>query len=153
KTGDLVRWLPDGNLEFLGRLDQQIKLRGYRIEPGEIEAALVQHPSIREAVAIVREDRPGNKRLVAYIVPLQEPGQVPAGLRSCLEQKLPPYMVPSAFVVLRRIPLTPNSKVDRQALPAPETDRPELTKAYMAPGTPTEESLAGIWKELLGMAR
>jgi amino acid adenylation domain-containing protein len=153
KTGDLVRWLPDGNLEFLGRLDEQIKYNGYRIEPGEIEAALVQHPSVREAVAVLREDRPGNKRLVAYLVLRQERGQVPADLRSFLKQKLPPYMVPSAFVVLPRIPLTPNSKVDRQALPMPEPDRPEFAHAYAAPRTPVEESLAGLWKELLGIDR
>jgi amino acid adenylation domain-containing protein len=160
RTGDLVRWLPDGNLEFLGRLDQQIKLRGFRIEPGEIEAALTEHPFVREAVVIVREDRPGNKRLVAYLVPrsgergcVSAPSSVPADLRNFLEQKLPTYMVPSAFVVLPRLPLTPNSKVDRRALPAPEMDRPELASAYAAPRTPVEETLAGIWKALLGMDR
>jgi amino acid adenylation domain-containing protein len=151
KTGDLVRWLPDGNLEFLGRLDQQVKLRGFRIEPGEIEAALAEHPQVREAVVILREDRPGYKRLVGYVVARQGTAPLPSDLRGYLGQKLPAYMVPSAIVVLERLPLTPNSKVDRRALPVPEGDRTQQAHPYAAPRTPTEELLAGIWKDLLGL--
>jgi aspartate racemase len=153
KTGDLVRWRADGNLEFLGRLDQQIKLRGFRIEPGEIEAALAQHPQVREAVVRLREDRPGDKRLVAYVVARQEPGPAPTELRRFLEQKLPVYMVPSAFVLLDCLPLTPSGKLDRRALPAPEADRPELTQSYAPPRTPVEEMLASIWSEVLGLEK
>lgn len=151
KTGDLARYLPDGNIEFLGRIDYQIKIRGFRIELGEIEAVLTQHPSVRETVVLAREDSPGDKRLVAYIVPA--PGQNPTSseLRRFLKEKLPEYMVPSAFVMLEKMPLTPNGKVDRQALPAPETSRSGLETAYIAPSTPTEEVLARIWAQVLGL--
>jgi amino acid adenylation domain-containing protein len=153
KTGDLVRWRQNGNLEFLGRLDQQVKLRGFRIEPGEIEAALAQHPQVREAVVRLREDRPGDKRLVAYVVPRQEPGPAPTELRQFVEQKLPAYMVPSAFMLLGRFPLTPSGKLNRRALPAPEADRPELTETYVPPRTAVEETLTSLWKEVLGLER
>jgi len=151
RTGDLVRYLPDGRIEFLGRIDHQVKIRGFRIELGEIEAVLGQHPGVRETVVLAREDEPGEKRLVAYVVP--NDGQEPtvSELRRFLKEKLPEYMVPSAFVTLEALPLTPNGKVDRQALPSPQGTRPELEGAYVAPRTPVEEVLAGIWAEVLGL--
>jgi amino acid adenylation domain-containing protein len=149
KTGDLARYRPDGQLEFLGRLDQQVKVRGYRIEPGEVEAALTQHPAVREAVVLAREDGPGDTRLVAYVVPNQPPGPSMSDLRSFLQAKLPNYMVPSTFVMLAALPLTPNGKVDRRALPAPAPTRPALDDALVAPRTPVEAALAAIWAEIL----
>ncbi|MEW5931800.1 MAG: condensation domain-containing protein, partial [Gemmatimonadota bacterium] len=146
-TGDRVRWLAGGELEYLGRMDQQVKIRGFRIEPGEVEAALAGLAQVREAVVVVREDAPGEKRLVAYVVPAEEGV---AGLREALGARLPEYMVPSAFVVLESIPLTSNGKVDRRALPAPERTDEET---YVAPRTPAEEVLAGIWAEVLGLER
>lgn len=149
KTGDLARYLPDGNIEYLGRLDHQVKIRGFRIELGEIEAVLAQHPDVRETVVIAREDAPGDKRLVAYLVPKN--GSVPtiSELRAHLKQKLPEYMVPAAFVSLKEMPLSPNGKVDRKALPAPDQNRPELEEAFVAPQTETEKILAEIWSEVL----
>lgn len=149
KAGDLARYLPDGNIEFLGRLDHQVKIRGFRIELGEIEAVLGQHPDVRETAVLAREGKPGDKRLVAYVVPRDV--QVPAiiELRRFLKEKLPDYMVPSAFVLLDALPLTPNGKVDRRALPVPDMTRPEQEKAYVAPHTPAQEVLAGIWAEVL----
>lgn len=156
RTGDLARYRADGAVEFLGRIDQQVKIRGFRIELGEIEAALVQHPAIAEAVVTAREDTPGNRRLVAYIVATQEQqaeGTAPSieTLRSFLQEKLPYYMVPAAFVFLEALPLLPNGKVDRKALPAPDMTRPDLEKAFVAPRTPVEETLAGVWREVLGL--
>ncbi|HIP97139.1 MAG TPA: amino acid adenylation domain-containing protein, partial [Anaerolineae bacterium] len=161
KTGDLARYLPDGNIEFLGRVDHQVKVRGFRIELGEIEAALGQHPELRESVVIVREDVPGDKRLVAYVVPKdagsetedEGPPSFVSELRGFLKEKLPDYMVPSAFVTLDALPLTPTGKVDRRALPAPDGLRPELEREYVAPRTPTEEKLVAICAELLGIHR
>jgi amino acid adenylation domain-containing protein/non-ribosomal peptide synthase protein (TIGR01720 family) len=152
-TGDLGRYLLDGNIEFLGRQDFQVKVQGYRIELGEIEAALIQHPTVRAAVATAVGEPRGNKRLVAYIVP--NDGHTPPTdeLRSFLRNKLPEYMVPSAFVFVEALPLTPNGKVDRQALPASDEARPELAQTYAAPRTPVEELLAGIWTEVLGLER
>ncbi|MBW4636041.1 MAG: amino acid adenylation domain-containing protein [Iphinoe sp. HA4291-MV1] len=149
KTGDLVRYKVDGSLEYLGRIDEQVKIRGFRIELGEIEALLNQHSNVRESVVIVSEDNTGEKRLVTYIVPNQE--QIPTinDLRSFLKQKLPEYMVPTAFVMLSALPLTPNGKVDRKVLPAPESAQPELEKTFVAPRTQTEEVLAGIWTQVL----
>jgi amino acid adenylation domain-containing protein len=144
RTGDLARHLPDGSVEFLGRIDQQVKIRGFRIELGEIEAALCAHPEVREVVVVAREDVPGDKRLVAYVV-LETP-ELP-DLRSWLRQRLPDYMVPSAFVHLDELPLNPNGKVDRRALPAPEAGGGETGGA--APRNPVEELLAGIWAEVL----
>ncbi|HEX2077439.1 MAG TPA: amino acid adenylation domain-containing protein, partial [Longimicrobium sp.] len=149
RTGDRARWLPDGNLEFLGRVDDQVKIRGFRIEPGEIEAALRGHPSVRDAVVVVREDAPGGRRLVGYVA--AAPGAVsPAALRVHLRERLPEHMVPAAFAVLDALPLTPGGKVDRRALPAPEHGDGE---AYLAPRTPVEEVLAGIWAEVLRAPR
>jgi len=151
KTGDLARYLNNGNIEFLGRLDDQIKIRGFRIEPGEIEAVLGQHPAVDETVVVVREDVPGNKRLVAYVVVNQATAPTIPQLQQFLKQKLPEYMVPSAFVQLEALPLTPNGKIDRRALPAPDTSRPFREGAYVAPQTPLEDLLAGIWADVLAV--
>jgi amino acid adenylation domain-containing protein len=153
KTGDLARYLSDGNLEFLGRIDHQVKVRGFRIELGEIEAVLRRHPAVDESIVMVREDRPGDKRLVAYVVARQEPAPSVGELRSLVKEKLPEYMVPAAFVFLEALPLTPNRKVDRKRLPKPDYARPVLEAAFVAPRTPTEEKLAEIWSQLLGVAQ
>ncbi len=150
KTGDRARYLPDGNIEFLGRFDNQVKVRGFRIELGEVEAALSQHPALREAVVVLREDEPGNKCLVAYAVLSQEGAIAPNELRAFLKEKLPEYMLPSAFVLLEALPLTPNGKVDRKALPAPDTENFPLNAA-LAPRTLEEELLAEIWSQVLGI--
>jgi len=151
KTGDLVRYLPDGNIEFKGRIDNQVKVRGFRIELGEIEALLSKHPQVREAVVIVREDQPGNKRLTGYVLPYLEP-PTSSALRGFLKERLPEYMVPAAFVIMEAFPLTPNGKVDRKALPAPDGQRDE-DSGFVAPRTPTEETLAAIWSEILRVER
>jgi acyl-coenzyme A synthetase/AMP-(fatty) acid ligase/acyl carrier protein len=154
KSGDLARFLPDGGIEYLGRVDHQVKIRGHRIELGEIESALARHPAVRECVAVAREDAPGDKRLVAYVVSTQDQASLtPGELRAALQTKLPGYMLPSAFVFLNALPLTPNGKINRRALPAPDATRPELNEAFAAPGTPTEEALATIWREVLGVER
>jgi amino acid adenylation domain-containing protein len=149
KSGDMARYLPDGNIEFLGRIDHQVKIRGFRIELGEIEAVLGQHPAVRETVVLAREDIPGDKRLVAYVVSDQKETTTISELRSFLKHKLPDYMAPSAFVFLDALPLTPNGKVDRRALPAPDQSRPELEPAFVAPRTSAEKTLVGIWAEVL----
>ncbi|HEX7241408.1 MAG TPA: amino acid adenylation domain-containing protein, partial [Longimicrobiaceae bacterium] len=143
RTGDRARWRPDGVLEFLGRTDEQVKIRGFRVEPGEIEAALREQPGVREAVVVAREDRPGEKRLVAYVVGAAPD---PAALRA----RVPEHMVPSSFVVLESLPVTPNGKVDRAALPTPDPAGARRG-AYVAPRTPAEERMAGIWAEVLGL--
>ncbi|RCJ26206.1 non-ribosomal peptide synthetase [Nostoc minutum NIES-26] len=148
KTGDLARYLPNGELEYLGRIDNQVKIRGFRIELGEIEALLASHSAIWESVVVVREDEPGDKRLVAYVVPQKEQFTTVPELRQFLKAKLPEYMVPSAFVLLESLPLTSNGKVDHRALPKPELDRTLLEK-YVAPRTPTEEMLALLWAQVL----
>ncbi|MEH2041206.1 non-ribosomal peptide synthetase [Nostoc sp.] len=150
KTGDLVRYLPDGNIEYLGRIDHQVKIRGYRIELGEVEAALSQHPQVMTSVVIAQVDETDNKRLVAYIVPQSESMLSSGELRSHLKQLLPEYMLPSAFVVLDALPLTPNGKVDRCALPAPNLTRP-ITTAVVAPCTTVEATLVDIWSKVLGL--
>ncbi|HEY0606205.1 MAG TPA: amino acid adenylation domain-containing protein, partial [Herpetosiphonaceae bacterium] len=165
RTGDLGRYLPDGRIDFLGRIDHQVKIRGYRIEIGEIEAVLLQHPGIRDAVVIAREDF-GDKRLVAYVVENREPRTenledstdpgswflvLGSPLREFLAQRLPDYMVPSAFVTLDALPLTPNGKVDRKALPAPDGASPEIV--FVAPRTSTEAALVDLWSEVLGAER
>jgi amino acid adenylation domain-containing protein/non-ribosomal peptide synthase protein (TIGR01720 family) len=151
KTGDLARFLPNGNIEFLGRIDHQVKIRGFRIELGEIEALLSQRPDIQQAVVIAREDIPGDKRLVAYIVPNQKLDLSVTTLKCFLQEKLPNYMVPAVFVILDSLPLTPNGKVDRQNLPACDRTRPNLEETFVAPQNSTEERLFSIWTELLGL--
>ncbi len=151
RTGDLARWLPDGALDYLRRVDFQVKVRGFRIELGEIELALGGHPEVREAVVVARPGvNPGELRLVAYVVPVD--GAAPDGeLRDFLARRLPDYMVPTDFVALERLPLSPNGKVDRRALPAPERVRTEDEPTYVAPRNPVEETLAAIWGEVLGV--
>jgi amino acid adenylation domain-containing protein len=151
RTGDRARYLPGGDIEFLGRKDHQVKLRGFRIELGEIEAVLNQHPAAQAVVVIVREDFPGDKRLVAYIVPQQDQLFTTSELREFLLQKLPDYMVPSAFVVLETLPLTPNKKVDRNALQAPDQSRPKLEEAFVAPRTDVEKVIAEIMADVLNI--
>jgi amino acid adenylation domain-containing protein/non-ribosomal peptide synthase protein (TIGR01720 family) len=149
RTGDIVRWLPEGNLEFVGRVDHQVKIRGYRIELGEIEAVLGKHEEIREVIVIPWEYGPGDKRLVAYLVPNELPGPSADDLRSVLEGELPDYMVPTAFVTLEAFPLNENGKVNRKALPDPESVNTEGEAAYVAPRGPVEEVLAGIFADVL----
>jgi acyl carrier protein len=150
QTGDVVRYLADGNLEFLGRKDHQVKLRGYRIELGEIETVLVGHPQVKHAVAMVREEGAAEKRLVAYVVPRDRTAPPDTNeLRAYLQEKLPGYMVPSSWVELQELPLTANGKVNRQALPAPQRH----TEAHRKPRTPREETLCEILAEVLSMER
>ena len=178
RTGDLVRYRADGNIEFLGRIDHQVKVRGFRIELGEIEAALGKYPAVQSAAVVAWGDKPGDKRLVAYVVmgedtggrdtrdkdtgvaPRDVPSAVEGGpaptvgeLRRFLRQTLPEYMVPSIFVTLDALPLSPSGKVDRRALPAPEGGRPELEREYVPPRTPKEEQLAQMCATLLGVER
>jgi amino acid adenylation domain-containing protein len=155
RTGDLARYLPGGRIEFLGRIDHQVKVRGFRIELGEIEAVLAEHPSVQDVVVTAREreDVPGDKHLVAYIVDGSGRPPAPGELRQYLREKLPDYMVPSAFVAMEKLPLTPNGKVDRRALPAPELGRAEGEEGYVAPRNPVEEAVAAIWVSVLGIER
>ncbi len=149
KTGDLGRYLADGNVEFAGRIDNQVKIRGFRIELGEVEAALAQHPAVRECAVLAREDTPGEKQLAAYVVQTAKQALPAGAIRNFLKTKLPGYMVPSAFIVLDTFPLTPNGKVDRSALPAPDQSRTESADAYVAPRTPIEQLLSQIWADVL----
>jgi amino acid adenylation domain-containing protein/non-ribosomal peptide synthase protein (TIGR01720 family) len=181
RTGDLARYLPDGTIEYLGRIDHQVKLRGFRIELGEIEAALCEQPGVQAAVAVAREDDPGHQRLVAYIVPTNKSSittedahlhRLPVGeltgedeqlfaeglkplvsvneLRRALEQRLPEYMIPSAFALLEELPRLPNGKIDRRSLPAPDRVQTRAQATYTAPRTTVEETLTGIWQQVLG---
>ncbi|BAZ20878.1 amino acid adenylation domain-containing protein [Kalymmatonema gypsitolerans NIES-4073] len=151
KTGDLVRYKTDGNIEYIGRIDYQVKVRGFRIELPEIEALLSQHPTVQQAVVIAKEIA-GDKRLVAYLVPQAEAAPATGELRSFLKQQLPEYMVPSYFVVLESLPLTPNGKVDRKALPDPEHTRVEA-EAYVAPRNEIERLLSSVWQEVLNLEK
>ncbi|HKT26875.1 non-ribosomal peptide synthetase [Dyella sp.] len=157
RTGDLVRYRADGELEFLGRCDDQVKLRGFRIELGEIEQQLSELPDVQAAAVMLREDAPGEKRLVAYVVPAQEREQddaaIAAACRTGLSQRLPEYMVPNAFVVLKTLPLTVNGKVDRKALPAPDPMQTQSDAAYVAPRTPVEQTMVEIWADVLGLGK
>ncbi|CAM3106872.1 amino acid adenylation domain-containing protein [Corallococcus sp. ZKHCc1 1396] len=152
RTGDRARWLPDGVLTFLSRADEQVKLRGFRIELGEVEAALRRHPAVRDAFLMAREDAPGDKRLVAYLV-LSEPAPTHTDLGTFLAQALPPYMLPSAYVPLAALPLSPHGKVDPKALPAPEGARLESAVAYAPPQSAVERGVAAIWQSVLKVDR
>ncbi|HEX5889717.1 MAG TPA: MupA/Atu3671 family FMN-dependent luciferase-like monooxygenase [Pyrinomonadaceae bacterium] len=151
QTGDLARFRPDGNVEFLGRSDQQIKIRGFRVEPGEVEALLSSHPHVAQAAVVAREDEPGERRLVAYFVVKEGQTCSASELRRHLTARLPTYMVPSAFVQLDALPLNANGKVDRRALPAPDEGRPELETKFVAPRSTVERRLAGFYAEVLGV--
>ncbi len=148
KTGDLVRYLPGGNIEYIGRIDKQVKIRGFRIELGEIETVIAQHPEVKETAVIAREDIPGEKQLVAYYVP-QQPDFSSSKLRSFLQKRLPSYMVPAAHVKLASLPITPGGKIDRRALPAPDFNRSDLDKIFVAPRNYKEKKLTEIWQEVL----
>jgi len=148
KTGDLARYLPNGDIDLLGRIDNQVKIRGFRIELGEIEAVLAQYPKVQETVVIDWEDHSGNKRLVAYIVPNQEQPTT-SELQRFLKEKLPNYMVPSAFVMLSALPLTPNGKIDRRALPAPDISSPTKESSFISPRDTLEQQLVQIWEDVL----
>ncbi|MDQ4031964.1 MAG: amino acid adenylation domain-containing protein, partial [Actinomycetota bacterium] len=151
RTGDLVRWTAQGVLEYLGRADDQVKIRGFRVEPGEIETALLEHPEVAETTVVARDDG-GHTRLVAYLVPADSTVPGWSELRSWLKRSMPDYMVPSAFVTLDRLPLTPSGKVDRRALPAPDLQL-ALESSYLAPRTPAEQTLADIWAQVLRVER
>jgi acyl-coenzyme A synthetase/AMP-(fatty) acid ligase len=154
RTGDLARWRPDGQLEFLGRADQQVKVRGYRVEPAEVEAVLSAHPAVASAV-VTADGEGAARRLVAYLVPVGSSESIPSAssLRAFAAERLPEFMVPSVFVELAALPLTANGKLDRAALPAPDATRPDLASQFVAPATPTEELVAGIWADLLDLDR
>ncbi|HEX3251441.1 MAG TPA: amino acid adenylation domain-containing protein, partial [Pyrinomonadaceae bacterium] len=149
RTGDLARYLASGEIDYLGRADNQVKVHGYRIELGEIEALLDAHPAVRESLVIAREDEPGDKRLVAYVASTDEQPPTTSELHSYLKEKLPLFMVPSAFVMLDQWPLSPNGKIDTRALPTPDQERPELEETFVAPVTPVEQLLANIWADIL----
>jgi amino acid adenylation domain-containing protein/non-ribosomal peptide synthase protein (TIGR01720 family) len=153
RTGDLVRLRHSGDLEFIGRIDSQVKIRGHRIEPAEVEAALGRHPDLRELVVVAREDTPGDRRLVAYVVPMNGCRPDAGQLRRFLEPVLPAPLIPSIFVTLDALPTTPHGKLDRAALPAPDGNRPQLTEEFVAPTDPAEVILAQIWAEVIGVDR
>ncbi|MGZ5029480.1 MAG: non-ribosomal peptide synthetase, partial [Methylobacter sp.] len=153
KTGDLARWLDDGCIEYLGRNDFQVKIRGFRIELGDIEAALHQHPQLREVAVAVYEPAPGDKRLVAYVVAHSAPAPTFSELRDFLKSHLPEFMTPSVFVFLDELPLTPNGKLNRNALPMPDMNRQELAVEFIAPCSQVEKQLAEIWCDVLRINR
>ncbi|HEX5081181.1 MAG TPA: amino acid adenylation domain-containing protein [Blastocatellia bacterium] len=153
KTGDLARYLPDGNVEFLRRMDYQVKVRGFRIEPEEIESVLTSHEGVREALVTPHESALGEKRLVAYIVPSQSAPPSVQELQQQVREHLPAYMLPAAFIMLDAFPLSPNGKVDRKALPAPDPETLGATDTYVEPSTPLEEMIVDVWEEVLGRKR
>ncbi len=152
RTGDLAAWLPDGNIVYRGRIDHQVKVRGYRVELGEIESVLSLHPGVAEAAVVARREKAGERRLAAYVVGKEEPPPLPE-LLAWLRERLPEYMVPSAFVFLPALPLSPNGKVDVRALPAPERLRPELAATYAAPQSELERIIAAVWQEALAVKK
>ena len=149
RTGDLACVLPDGNIKIYSRLDNQVKLRGFRIELGEIESILVTHTTIDQAVALIREEAFGDKRIVAYITLLADQHFSEIELRQYLKKKLPEYMVPSIFVKMETMPLTPNGKIDRKSLPQPKIDRPELVQEFILPQNELQESVSRLWSKIL----
>lgn len=151
KTGDLARYLADGEIQYLGRRDYQVKIRGFRVETGEIEALLLQHPAVRQAVVVAREAAPGDTRLAAYVVPSSEPAPKASELRAFVKDKLPDYMVPTAFMFLDALPLTSSGKIHRLSLPAPDFTRPDLEVAYCPPQNDEERKIASVWQSLLGV--
>jgi amino acid adenylation domain-containing protein len=153
KTGDQARYLPDGNVEFIGRNDHQVKIRGFRVELGEIEAALAHHPAVRQSVVVAREDVPGDVRLIAYIAASLEAMPTVEGVRGFLREELPDYMVPALFVMMKSLPLTANGKVDRRALPSPEQAGSEKEKVFVGPRTSVEEAIEKIWAEVLRLSK
>ena len=153
RTGDRVRRRIDGTLEFIGRVDQQVKIRGYRVELGEVEGLLGRYPSVREGVVVAREDSPGDRRLVAYVVPTTDPPPTGSELRRFLAERLPEYMLPASFVFLGSLPVTPTGKVNRSALPPPDQARPSLEQAFVGPRTPAEATIAEIWASVLRVER
>ncbi|MBX9258974.1 non-ribosomal peptide synthetase, partial [Desmonostoc muscorum CCALA 125] len=153
KTGDLVRFLPSGDIEYIGRIDNQIKIRGFRVELGEIEAVINQHPSVSASVAIVQEDKPGNQNLIAYITLHPNKTLTISELRRFLQNKLLDHMIPTAFMILEAFPLTSNGKVDRRALPMPDALRPELEVAYVVPQTEVEKTIASVWQKALNLEK
>jgi len=153
KTGDLGKYLADGNLEYLGRVDHQVKINGFRVELGEIETVLLQHPQVTQTVVIDREDPLGNKRLVAYLVPHSREENLAVTLQQFLKDKLPSYMIPATFVVLEELPLSPNGKIDRKALPVPDYDENERQTPFIAPRNHQEEKLAEIWHQVFGLEK
>jgi amino acid adenylation domain-containing protein len=153
RTGDLACFMPDGKIEFFGRIDHQVKVRGFRIELDEIEGVLEQHPEIQQAVVVAQEDDTGNKRLVAYLLTVNGLCPSVSELRTYLKRILPDYMVPSAFMFLEAFPLTPNKKVNRRALPIPDTERPDLEVTYVAPKTELQRIIASIWQDVLSLER
>jgi len=152
KTGDMARFLPNGEIDFLGRCDNQVKIRGFRVEMGEVESALAQHSEVQESVVVVSEDDRGSKQLVAYVVPVRKPGPAVLQLRSFLTEKLPEYMIPSAFVTLDRLPLTPNGKVDKKALPDPAPGQVGVGQKGKGPRDPLQAQIVHIWESVLGKA-
>jgi len=153
RTGDLARYLPDGAIEFLGRIDHQVKVRGFRIELGEIDSLLKRHPDVQDAITMAREDQPGNPRLVTYVLPANEHAPTADELRTFVQKELPEYMTPAVFTPLATFPLTPSGKVDRRMLPAPTSERPALATTYVTPRNQLERSIAELWREVLGMDR
>ncbi|MDZ7969677.1 MAG: AMP-binding protein, partial [Nostoc sp. DedSLP03] len=153
KTGDLARYLPNGEIEYIGRIDHQVKVRGFRIELLEIEAFISQYPAVRETIVTVQPDSVDSQRIVAYIVPHSDQTLAINQLRGFLESKLPSYMIPGTFVTLEALPLTPNGKVDRKKLPIPDTARPDLEAVYQPPQTEVEKTIANIWQEILNVEK
>ncbi|HEX4912779.1 MAG TPA: phosphopantetheine-binding protein, partial [Vicinamibacterales bacterium] len=151
RTGDVARWLADGRLQCMGRIDHQVKVRGFRIELGEIETALAAQPGIRQAVVTVHPDASGEQRLIAYAVHDGNEPPVVSDLRTALKDRLPDYMIPSIFQFVEAFPLTPNGKIDRKALPAPDGARPRLDSAYIVPRNALEQSIAAVWQDVLGV--